>query len=76
LLIGVELVKDQKKKTPAAEETVKIRDMCREKGVLLGHGGVKGNVLRIQPPLVIDKQQMNKVVQALDESFKAVKKTT
>jgi len=76
LLIGVELVKDQKKKTPAAEETAKIRDMCREKGVLLGHGGVKGNVLRIQPPLVIDGQQMNKVVQALDESFKAVKKTT
>jgi 4-aminobutyrate aminotransferase len=76
LLIGVELVKDQKKKTPATEETTKIRDMCREKGVLLGHGGVKGNVLRIQPPLVIDKQQMNKVVQALDESFKAVKKTT
>jgi 4-aminobutyrate aminotransferase len=75
LLIGVELVKDQKKKTPAAEEAVAIRDMCREKGILLGHGGIKGNVLRIQPPLVIDKQQINKIAQALDESFKAVKKT-
>jgi 4-aminobutyrate aminotransferase len=75
LLIGVELVKDPKKRTPAAEETVKIRDLCREKGVLLGHGGIKGNVLRIQPPLVIDKQQMNKVAETLDESFKSMKKT-
>jgi 4-aminobutyrate aminotransferase-like enzyme len=73
LIIGVELVKDQKAKTPAAEETVRIRDRCREKGVLLGHGGVKGNVIRIQPPLVIDKHQMDKVLQTLDESFKEVK---
>jgi len=73
LIIGVELVKDQKTKTPAAEETVKIRDMCREKGVLMGHGGVKGNVLRIQPPLVIDKQQMNKVLDTLEESLKKIK---
>jgi len=73
LIIGVELVKDQKTRTPAAEEAVKIRDQCREKGVLLGHGGVKGNVIRIQPPLVIDKQQMDKILQTLEESLKAVK---
>jgi len=73
LIIGVELVKDQKAKTPAAQETVKIRDQCREKGVLIGHGGVKGNVIRIQPPLVIDKQQMDKVIQTLDESLKGIK---
>jgi len=72
LIIGVELVRDQKTKTPAAEETVKIRDQCREKGVLIGHGGVKGNVIRIQPPLVINKQQMDKVLSTLDQSFKGL----
>jgi len=70
LIIGVELVKDRKSRTPATEETVKIRDLCREKGVLLGHGGVKGNVLRIQPPLVINKQEMDTVLQTLEESLK------
>jgi 4-aminobutyrate aminotransferase len=70
LLIGVELVKDRKSRTPAAEETVKVRDQCREKGVLVGHGGVKGNVIRIQPPLVINKQEMDKVLQTLEESLK------
>ncbi len=73
LLIGVELVKDQKVKTPAAEAAAKTRDLCREKGILMGHGGIKGNVLRIQPPLVIDKPQMNKVLEALEESLKRVK---
>jgi 4-aminobutyrate aminotransferase-like enzyme len=73
LLIGVELVKDQKTKTPAAEEAVKTRDLCREKGILMGHGGIKGNVLRIQPPLVIDKPQMNKVLEALEESLRKMK---
>jgi len=73
LIIGVELVKEQKKKTPAASEAAKTRDLCREKGVLIGHGGVKGNVLRIQPPLVIDKRQMNKVLETLEESLKKVK---
>jgi 4-aminobutyrate aminotransferase-like enzyme len=73
LIIGVELVKDQKSKAPAAEETVKVRDMCREKGILLGHGGIKGNVLRIQPPLVIDKEQMDKILEAIATSLKRVK---
>ncbi len=70
LIIGVELVKDQKARTPAAKETVSIRDRCREKGVLIGHGGVKGNVIRIQPPLIINKQEIDTVLQTLDESLK------
>jgi len=73
LIIGVELVKDQKTKTPAAEEAVKARDFCRENGVLMGHGGVKGNILRIQPPLVIDKRQMNKALETVEESLRKVK---
>jgi 4-aminobutyrate aminotransferase-like enzyme len=47
-----------------------VRDQCREKGVLVGHGGVKGNVIRIQPPLVIDKQEMDKVLQTIEEALK------
>ena len=43
LIIGVEMVKDQEKKTPAPEEAVKIRDLCRGEDVLLGHGGFKND---------------------------------
>ena len=72
LMIGIELVKDQKKKTPAVEEVRKIRDLCREKGLLVGSGGVKGCVLRIQPPLVIEKEQIDKALNILEESLKEV----
>jgi 4-aminobutyrate aminotransferase len=72
LIIGVELVKNQKTKAPAAEEAVKVRDRCREQGVLLGHGGIKGNVIRIQPPLVVNKQEMDKILQTIDESLKKI----
>ncbi|HNR66099.1 MAG TPA: aspartate aminotransferase family protein, partial [Atribacterota bacterium] len=59
LMIGVELIKD-KEKTPASAEAGKVRNLCREKGLLIGVGGVLGNVLRIQPPLVIEERQLTK----------------
>ncbi len=72
LMIGVELVKDQVKKTPAVDETRKIRDLCREKGLLIGSGGVKGCVLRIQPPLVITMEQIDKALNILEAVIKEV----
>lgn len=72
LMIGVELVKNRKTKVPAAEEAVKVRDLARQKGVLLGHGGVKGNVLRIQPPLVISADEQQKALDILGASLKSV----
>jgi 4-aminobutyrate aminotransferase len=72
LMIGVELVKDEKK-TPAREETGRIRDAAREKGLLIGSGGVKGCVLRIQPPLVIEKNQIDQALRILEDVIKGVK---
>jgi len=69
LMIGVELVKD-KAKTPAADEANAIRTNCLEKGLLIGIGGVWGNVLRIQPPLVITDRQLEKAVAILEEAIR------
>jgi 4-aminobutyrate aminotransferase len=70
LMIGVELIKDQAKKTPAVDETRKIRDSCREKGLLIGSGGVKECVIRIQPPLIIEKEQIDKALSILETAIK------
>ena len=72
LMIGVELVKDHVKKTPAVDETRKVRDLCRERGLLIGSGGVKGNVLRLQPPLVISIEQIDKALDILESALKEV----
>ena len=69
MMIGIELVKDREKKTPAPEEATKVRDLCREKRVLVGVGGVKGNVVRVQPPLVINREQLDRVIDAVDQSI-------
>lgn len=72
LMIGIELVKDRETKAPAAQEAARVRDLCREKFVLIGHGGVKGNVLRIQPPLVINREQLDHVIETVDQSLAEV----
>ena len=71
LMIGIELVRD-KERTPANTEGSQARDYCCEKGLLLGLGGVYGNVLRIQPPLVISKEQMERVLGILDQALQKI----
>src|SRR5256714_5653621 len=54
LMIGVELVRDEKL-TSANTQAEAIRDGLLRQGVLVGVGGVYGNVVRFQPPLIITK---------------------
>jgi len=60
-MVGIELVADENR-TPATAEAEAVRDHCLAKGVLIGVGGVYGNVVRIQPPLVISCRQIDQVV--------------
>ena len=68
LMIGIELVTGDDRK-PAAAPAEAIRETCLKKGVLVGVGGVYGNVVRLQPPLVISKEQIDVAIKALTESF-------
>ncbi len=61
LMIGIELVKAPAK-TPDPDLVRRVKGSCRDKGVLLGAGGLHGNVLRIQPPLVIDDSQLRQIL--------------
>jgi 4-aminobutyrate aminotransferase len=63
LMIGVELVKDEKL-TPATAEADAVREALFRQGVLVGVGGVFGNVIRFQPPLIITRQQIDRAIAA------------
>lgn len=67
LMIGIELVRDRTTKEPADTETAKARAALRDMGILIGKGGVYGNVLRIQPPLIITGEQCNRLLEALEK---------
>lgn len=60
------MLSDTTSKIQAPQVATKIRDACQEEGLLIGRGGVFGNVLRIQPPLVISQSQMHDVVEIID----------
>jgi len=68
LMIGIELIRDAAL-TPAASEAEAVRDFCLRNGVLIGVGGVFGNVVRMQPPLVISRQQLEKALDVLEQAF-------
>jgi 4-aminobutyrate aminotransferase-like enzyme len=72
LLIGVELVKDRKEKTPAHAQEFVIRNAYR-KGLILRCGGTYHQVLRITPPLNITIEQVDIGLNILDEAFSEVK---
>lgn len=71
LMIGVELVKDAAK-TPATAEANAVRAACLERGLLIGVGGIHGNVLRLQPPLVISKDELDRAITLLAEALAVV----
>jgi 4-aminobutyrate aminotransferase / (S)-3-amino-2-methylpropionate transaminase / 5-aminovalerate transaminase len=72
LMLGIELVKDRSTREPAADAGKTVRQTCLDKGVLLGLGGTFGNVLRVQPPLVITPDQMETVLRTIDDALIAL----
>jgi alanine-glyoxylate transaminase/(R)-3-amino-2-methylpropionate-pyruvate transaminase len=69
LMLGVELVTDRESKAPAGPQTLEVLEAAREMGVLLGKGGLSGNVLRIQPPMCITAQDADFALDVLDRAF-------
>ena len=65
LMIGVEIVRDQKTKERAHDFRESIVDRAFEKGLLLLGAGE--NTIRIAPPLVIDEEQADFSVRTLEE---------
>lgn len=72
LMIGIELVKDRGTKEHAVQETVDLMEVCKDKGLLIGRGGLFGNVIRLTPPMAITKEQCDRVLKTLDEGLREV----
>jgi 4-aminobutyrate aminotransferase-like enzyme len=73
LMTGKEPVKDEKL-TPAATEAEAIRDALLRNGVLVGVGGIYGNVIRFQPPLT--RQQIDQAMDVFAAALQEVRQPT
>jgi 4-aminobutyrate aminotransferase-like enzyme len=72
LMLGLELVKDRVSKEPAPTATTLLLERTREHGLLVGKGGLYGNVIRLSPMLNIGKTDVDEAVSILDKSFAAI----
>ena len=72
LMLGVELVLDRATREPAPAQTLDVLEHAREMGVLLGKGGLAGNVLRIKPPMCITLEDADFALGVLDQALARV----
>lgn len=69
LMLGVELVRDPTSKEPATALAADVLENCRQRGLLLGKGGISGNVLRIKPPMCLTIDDADFLVDCLSEGI-------
>jgi alanine-glyoxylate transaminase/(R)-3-amino-2-methylpropionate-pyruvate transaminase len=69
LMLGMELVRDRGTKAPAKQETLDVLEAAREMSLLVGKGGIDGNVLRIKPPMCITAADVDYAFDVLDAAL-------
>ncbi|UCJ18688.1 aminotransferase class III-fold pyridoxal phosphate-dependent enzyme [Pseudomonas sp. MM211] len=72
MFLGVELVTNRASKKPAAEQTRRVVNGMRERGVLISAAGPLENILKIRPLLAFEKAHADLLVFALDEALQAL----
>jgi 4-aminobutyrate aminotransferase-like enzyme len=72
LMIGLELVKDKATKEPNADAVLKVMELTRDKGLLIGKGGLYGNVVRLAPPLSITDAQIEELGKTMEAALLAL----
>ena len=66
LMQALELVKDRKTKEPAPQATAAVFEETKKRGVLIGKGGVWGNVIRTGLMLNSTKEHADQLADAID----------
>jgi len=72
LHVGVEFVIDPETREPHPDAGPAIRAEGIKRGVIFGLGGVRPNVLKIKPPLIITEAECDEVLEKLHAAMKQV----
>ncbi len=70
LFIGIELINNPEKKTPAKNQAHYLVNRMRAKGILLSTDGPDHNVIKIKPPLVFDQDDADMFLHYLEETLR------
>jgi alanine-glyoxylate transaminase / (R)-3-amino-2-methylpropionate-pyruvate transaminase len=74
LMLGVEFVKDetQQDRTPNPQALARLFEETKKRGLLIGKGGLYGNVARISPPLIASEADVAEAVDILRQGLTAI----
>ncbi|MBW8012692.1 MAG: aspartate aminotransferase family protein [Chloroflexi bacterium] len=72
LMQGIEMVVDRESKEPATKAITHLFEETRKLGMLIGKGGLYGNVVRISPPLISTKEDIENALEMFDVAFARV----
>jgi 4-aminobutyrate aminotransferase-like enzyme len=67
LWIGVELVRDRATREPATEETRRIVNRMKERGILMNSIGEFDNVLKMRPPMPFAREHAELLLTTIDD---------
>jgi len=67
LMLALEMVGPDGEPNPPA--AVRFLQACRERGVLVGKGGIGANAVRISPPLTITREAAREAANAFEEAL-------
>ena len=70
LLLGIELIGSNEEPDP--EAAVRLLEACRERGLLVGKGGIKANSIRISPPMIVTREAAEEAAAILEEALAEV----
>jgi 4-aminobutyrate aminotransferase-like enzyme len=69
LMQGIELVKDKASKEPAPSVAAATMEAAKDKGLIIGKGGLYGNVLRISPALNVTREDADQAADIIDQAL-------
>lgn len=73
LMLGFDLVKDERTRKPATQLATKTIEFALKEGLVVGSVGAQHNVLRFVPPLTIQEQHIDEAMGHLEKAFRASK---
>jgi 4-aminobutyrate aminotransferase len=69
LMQALELVEDRGTRAPAPARAGRLLERARQEGLLVGKGGLYGNVIRIAPPMLVSEEEVDDALRLLDRAL-------
>ncbi|MEU4289283.1 aspartate aminotransferase family protein [Kribbella sp. NPDC026596] len=72
LMLAAEIVKPDDR-SPDAASTAKLQQETKNRGLLIGKGGLYGNVLRMAPPMTLTEEETAEALDIIRDSFNTLR---